>query len=867
MVAVSFTKYRIGEEMADKTTGNRTGGKKSSSETLKKSAARNSRKAAEGRAGSRRTSEVHAQNGKRAGAGQSKSVSKRRTARANEVSGRRVPAKRPASVKTAAAKKAKVSAKAKRIAAKRQKQAALISTNETRRKFTLANRSKLMIVFMTLLVLMGALIIRLNYINFRSGSDYSIQVLAQQQSGSTTIPFKRGDILDRNGTVLATSEKVYNLVIDAYVILNSVVDKKGDCVDPTLDALEEYFGVDRSEIEDWINENPDSRYRVLQKQLSYSEVQPFNEMMNQEDESETSETSSETASSETETSQTEEDKSKYIKGIWFEEEYIRKYPYGSLACDVIGFTNSGNVGAYGLEAQYNSTLNGTDGREYGYLTDGGTLEQTTIPAVNGSNIVTTLDINVQRIIEKHIREFNEAIGSKNTAVIVQDVKSGEILGMASYPVFDLNDTRNYDELADYFNKYSMEEFNEENSDNSEETGSESDSSGDVTFESLTEEEKLQLMQSIWRNFAVSDAYEPGSTVKLVTIASALEEDTASPSDTFVCTGSKAFEGVTDEVACNGVHGTIDLSGALEHSCNVALMEIGLNMGVDRFTKYQNLFGFGQRTNIDLPGESSGLVYSADNMSEFDLAINAFGQTFTTTMVQVSSAVASILNDGDYYRPHMVSEVTSSEGNLVESYDSELVRKTVSEQTADFIKNAMRATVQQDGSTGTFAAIDGYDIGGKTGTAEKLPRSDGKCLVSFISAVPMDDPEVLVYTIIDEPNTVSQADSRLPQILTRKIYEELLPYLQIFPTDEEGDTTSQTDETQTGGSQSAETSETSETNQTDETAQTDETDESQTGETVDLSEDDTTQNTEMTEERKRELWAEYFPTNTNSPLLD
>lgn len=698
----------------------------------------------------------------------------------------------------------------------------VMNLDETKRKFSLDNRRKLLIVFSVIVVLLCALIVRINYITIKDGRKYSLQVLAQQQAGNTTIPFKRGDILDRNGSVLATSEKVYNLVIDAYVILNSKVEKDGDCVDTTMEALETYFGVDTAEVRDWIETHPESRYKVLQKKLSYSVVQPYKDMMASEDED-------------------VKKSSRYIKGIWFEEEYIRKYPYNTLACDVIGFTNAGNVGAYGLEAYYNSELNGTDGRQYGYLTDESTLERTTVAAVNGNNIVTTLDINVQRIIEKHISDFTQAIGSKNTAVIVQDIKSGEILGMATAPFYNLNDTRDYDAQKDYFIKY--EGVTEEE------------------FAVMEETEKLTLMQGIWKNFAISDAYEPGSTVKLVTVASALEEDTSKPSDEFNCTGALEFEGVNSPVKCNGIHGLVDLKGSLEHSCNTALMQIGLTMGKERFTKYQNLFGFGQKTNIDLPGESSGQIYSLEDMKEIDLAINAFGQTYTTTMVQVTSAVSSIINHGDYYRPHIVREITSENGNLVKKYEKELVRKTVSEQTGDFIKDAMRATVQEQGSTAVYADIEGYDIGGKTGTAEKLPRDDGRCLVSFISAAPMDDPQVLVYTIIDEPNTATQADSRLPQILTKKIYEELLPYLQIFPEGVDTDTTDAAETTDT--EDTVDTAETTDTSETADTADTPEMSETQDA-TTSLGQSAETV-PQMSEQRKRELWAEYFPTNTNAAL--
>ena len=622
------------------------------------------------------------------------------------------------------------------------------------RRFLRDNRRKLLVAFGSIVLLLTALIVRLTYINVSSGETYTRQVLSQLNYNSTTIPYRRGDITDRNGTILATSEKVYNLILDAYVLNNSKVKETGDCVDPTLDILEEYFGLEKSYVQDILDENPESRYIVMLQDLTYDEVEPYYSLINSEEEA-------------------DQEVSQYIKGIWFEDDYIRRYPYNTLACDVIGFTVDGNVGTYGIEQYYNDVLNGVDGREYGYLTEETDLERTTIAPVNGENVQLTIDVNIQRIIEEKIWEFNEAIGSMNTAVIVMDPNNGEILGMASYPVYNLNDPR---DLSNYYTDEELEEY--------------------------TDEEQTVIYNELWRNFVISDTYEPGSTAKVFTVAAALDEDIVKSTDTFVCDGGERFEDGNSytSIPCNGLHGTLDLAGALMHSCNDALMQIGAAMGKSTFIKYQSEFNFGQLTNIDLPGEASAstLLYNEDNMGPVELATNSFGQGFNATAIQVAAAFCSVVNGGSYYQPHMVSQISTESGSIVETMESELMRTTVSQETSEFIKDALLKTVgeyQSDGSllqgSGSYAYIEGYTIAGKTGTAEKRPLTDGKCTVSFLSCAPAENPEVVVYVVIDEPQTADQGVSSLATIMSRKIYEELLPYLQIF-----SDSASDTDETET-----------------------------------------------------------------------
>ena len=254
---------------------------------------------------------------------------------------------------------------------------------------------------------------------------------------------------------------------------------------------------------------------------------------------------------------------------------------------------------------------------------------------------------------------------------------------------------------------------------------------------------------IWRNFCVSDTYEPGSPSKIFTVATGLEEGVLKGNESFECTG---YLHVGDyDIKCTawrrGGHGWLNLQESLMQSCNVAMMRIGAMIGRERFTKYQGIFGFGDKTGIDLPGEAdtSGLVYSADNIGPTDLATNAFGQNYNCTMVQLSAAFCSVLNGGSYYEPHVVKQILNEQGSVVEKKEPVLVRETVSQSTSDFLKEAMFQTVET--GTGKAAQVIGYDVGGKTGTAEKQPRSAKNYLVSFAGFAPIEDPQVLTRPII------------------------------------------------------------------------------------------------------------------------
>ncbi|MCD8053020.1 MAG: penicillin-binding protein 2 [Lachnospiraceae bacterium] len=608
-------------------------------------------------------------------------------------------------------------------------------------------------------VLVAAALFVLVIVIFRiiqvKGEDYSKTVLTQQNYSSTVIPFQRGSITDRNGTILAASEQVYNVILDPAVILTG----SDDDIEATLTALVDVFGYDRSDLETILEEKSESSYVRYERYLSEEEKEAF-ETYEEEYESNKENTAS-------------------ILGVWFESEYQRVYPYSTLACTALGFSSSdSSQGNWGIEQYYNDYLTGTDGREYGYMNSDGIVERTTQEAEDGNTVVSTLDYTIQSVVEEAIAEYLEDMSAENIGVLVMDPDTAEILAMATDSVYDLNNP------TDLSWCYTEEEIEE-----------------------MTEEETSDALNQMWRNFTISDTYEPGSAAKTFTIAAALEEGLVDSGDTFVCDGGQQ---VADYyIECSHTHGTITLEQALGYSCNDAMMQLASKMGKHIFSAYQTLFGLGSTTGIDLPGEATGLLYSEDDMGSVDLATNAFGQNFTATMVQMAAAYCSILNGGTYYQPHIVKEILSADGEVVEEIGSTAVRQTVSTSTVEILKAGLQLAVEDANGTATLAQIDGYTVGGKTGTAEKYPRGNDEYVMSFIGFTTVEDPQVLVYVVIDNPQSEDEDYSvsvKEAVRLEQKIMSAILDYMNITPDvkDETETTEDETTVTESGGSSTTET---------------------------------------------------------------
>ncbi|MDD6326495.1 MAG: penicillin-binding protein 2 [Lachnospiraceae bacterium] len=621
---------------------------------------------------------------------------------------------------------------------------------QLRQKFPTRMKNKLVWLFCLIVLLFCGLIVRMMWINKEKGVQYEKQILSQQKYDSITIPYRRGDILDCNGTSLAVSEKVYNLVIDSKVMHA----KEGKYLDTTIEALEECFPqLNMAEVKQYIKENPSSSYYVPLKRMSYTDISEFKKLQ----------------------SDTKKDadgnpgRGTLIKGVWFEEEYRRSYPCDSLACDVIGFTTADGVGMYGLEEYYNSVLSGMNGREFGYLNGDANLERTTKPAVDGNTIVSTIDANIQGIVEEKLNAFckdyengyKDGPAANNIGCIVMDVNSGEILAMASGPkTFNLN--KPFD-LSAYYSEEEIQTMKES-------------------------ETYYDTLNSIWRNFCISDSYEPGSTFKPFTVAMGLENGAIHDKDEFQCGGYLTVGG--HDIHCHNRvgDGSVTVKHAVASSCNVALMKISFAVGVDTFAEYQKNFNFGLKTNIDLAGESrtADLVHGADKMVQTDLAIGSFGQGFNVSMIQMITGFSALVNGGYYYEPHMVKQIRTTGGAVVKNIEPRVLKQVISESTSAYIREYCTAVCQPDytGNTGKSARPAGYSIGGKTGTAQTLPRGNGEYVVSFIGFAPSDDPQIAIYVVIDRPNMPDQTGgTRQAAIITRNILTEVLPYMGIFMTEE------------------------------------------------------------------------------------
>lgn len=603
-------------------------------------------------------------------------------------------------------------------------------------KFNKQMYTKLAILFWVIVLALFALCARIGYLNVAKGDEYSIQVLAQQSFSSKVIPFKRGDIKDRNGNVLATSVMVYNLVIDSKVIMSDE-----DYLEPTVAALTKYFDLDESYLRTGISERKESSYWVVLKQLEYSEIKEFEEYLDGEYAA---------------TDAQKEDVSN-TKGVWFEKQYKRMYPYNSLGCSVLGFSNSANEALVGIEGYYSEELNGTNGREYGYVGLDNSMSGVVKDAENGNIVISSIDMNIQRIVENAIKKYMKKYNPQRIAVVVADPNNGEILAMADDTTFDLNDPYN---LEGYFTKKQIK--------------------------NMSATEQSDSLNAMWKNFCITDTYEPGSTIKPFTVAAALEEGKVTTNSTFVCDGYEKVSVYKIRCHENEGHGTVDPKDAIAGSCNDYMMEMGRLMGANILSQYQYRFGFGTKTGIDLPNEARGILYDAEDMDAATIATNSFGQNFNVNMIQMVAGFSSLINGGYYYEPHVVKQIETEDGEVVENFSKTLVKQTVTKETSDFIKQSLRAVVLE--GTGSTAAIDGYTVGGKTGTAEKVDTSGNgigriynEYILSFLGCVPSENPEVVCYTLMDTPEDDPQATA-FNTALWKEIMNQVLPYLGIEKTE-------------------------------------------------------------------------------------
>ena len=610
-----------------------------------------------------------------------------------------------------------------------------------------------MLVFIAVIVFIG--VGRVSYIKLVHGKEYEAQLISQlvNGGGDRSIMPPRGAVVDCNQQPMAISSTVYTVILDVRLMVSehnektaaNVSDKERENAEfkwnNTLDTINKLLDIPMETLTGYLATDAegkpakDTNYFILAKKV------PF-------------------------------DKGQQIKGLnypWLycEEDNQRTYPQGIMASQVLGFISGDNgENSWGLESQYNSVMTGIEGREFRTMGDDSNVVTKNASAVGGNTIVTTIDSTLQQYANEACRNAYVAYEPENTACIIMNPKTGAILAMAQYPTFDPNTPSKLPEEVEAGLKKTWDRYDEKQK---KQIGMEFDAWKNYKS---------------WRNFSITETFEPGSTYKPIVAAMALEEGVISPNETFNCPGVKV---VADyEVHCHNTdgHGTITLEEALADSCNVAMMEIITKLGAEKYYKMHKAFGFGEKTGIDLPGEvaadSPSLSYSLEQLHSAELATSSFGQGFNVTAMQSLNALCATINGGNLMQPYVVSQIIDPNGGLVKETKPTIVRKVISKETSDIIRKYLESVVQPTG-TGRKAVINGYAVGGKTGTAEQGVRGSNEYTLSFIAYMPVEDPDIIAMTVIHRPPGYYDGSDISPVPMLREVLVKIIDYKNYQPS--------------------------------------------------------------------------------------
>lgn len=569
---------------------------------------------------------------------------------------------------------------------------------------------------------------RVLYMKVVHGAEYEAAAKNQQINRyDITIPPNRGSILDRNNQVLAISTTVYNVALDS-LQLAEVAELSPEEQEKTLTTLCEYFPeLDYNTLKQYVTINPETGELYMNNHWKYL-VKGI------------------------ERSVKEELEAMNLKGVYFEKSSKRSYPLNSSACHLVGFTRGD--AQWGLEGYYNSYMEGTPGRSFILYNGADSVVHQDYDAKDGDTIITTIDYNIQKIAEEVVAETAAEWPAKNVAAMVMDPYTGEIYAMAESHSFDLN---NPNEIPEW----------------------ETDITYTENWDQLSSEEQLEYLNTMWKNFCVSDTYEPGSIFKPMLVAAALEEGVITPNSSFQCNGYTDIGGYRIKCHLVSGHGNINVEQIMAQSCNMGVIQIANLLGADKFYEYQREFGFGDYTGIDLPGEAAGQLHSKESIGPTELATMSFGQTFNCTSIQVITAFSSLINGGNLVKPHVVSQIVDADGNVVLENDTEVVRRVISEKTSAYMRTALKATVEN--GLAKKLQIDGYSIGCKTGTAEQGSRTnDDLWAPSNMSYFPAENPKYIVFTVINQPSDYVEG-VQTPTPMTKKLIEGIIKYDNLEPT--------------------------------------------------------------------------------------
>lgn len=603
---------------------------------------------------------------------------------------------------------------------------------KNRREKTPANTvtsKRLKYGMLAMFIILFALLVRIGYLQFIKGADLKEEAF-QQQTVSKLINPKRGNILDCNGKSLAISAKVDTVSINPTKIKGKTDELTKIKKEKVAKAFSEIFELDYEETLEKVNST--SSVQTIAKRVEQDKIDKLKAWMEENDIS---------------------------VGINIDEDTKRYYPYNNLASYVIGFCNSENQGIYGIERSYNSYLTGTPGKIVS-STDVNRDEisdETSqhIEAENGNNVVLTIDANIQAIAEKHLKEAVDKNSARNGNAIIMNPNTGDILAMAQYPDYDLNNP--FTPTSEYW------------------IGK---------WDSLSSSDKTEM----YRNIMVSSRYEPGSTFKLINASIALEENVTETdiANEFNCLGYEMVNGVKIRCWTSGAHGTQSLRQVIENSCNPGMMQLAKKIGTRNLYKYYQAYGLFSKTGVGLPEELNSYFHNEDTVGPIELSTISFGQRFKITPIQLVTAISAIANDGILMQPRIVKEIVNTETNAVTNIDSAKVRQVISSETASKMLDMMESVVT-DG-TGKTGAVSGYSVGGKTGTSEPpVEDKDYGYVASFVAVSPAENPELVVLVALYDPQVKNYHGGTIAGPVVSNILSEVLPYLGISPDTENLDT--------------------------------------------------------------------------------
>lgn len=586
-----------------------------------------------------------------------------------------------------------------------------------RNRYQVRKRNMLQGVMLVLLALLVVIYGRVLWIKIVHGEEYEAAAEQQQISQTDTVlPALRGTIYDAKGQVMAQSTRVYNVILDCKIIRAA----ESAQYESTVEKLAEVLEIDRSVIEAYLTEAYDAvRYQRFDegKGISAANKQILENTKQAGD----------------------------IVGVWFEEDEARSYVNGSLMAHVLGFN-----GTYGVEQVYDQYLKGTNGRQMIVANAAGSYVEEYVASQNGNNLTLTLDATIQYYMEQALQAGVDEYNAIRGCAIAMDPKTGAILGMANVPTFDPNDPMKVSGVTEkYTGKYGTEESNTE------------------------------FFQEVWKNYAVNDTYEPGSTFKPIFASAGLEEAVLGTGTPFYCEGTIEYYDRTIQCAYQERHGAETLREIIMNSCNVGMLQISSMLGASAWIEYQDAFGVGSKTGIDLVGEvSAGSLVYDENMNPIELATTSFGQGFNMTPIQLITAFSSVINGGELLKPYVVQQVTDVSGNVLLENSKEILRYPISESVSTTMRSYLESVVEE--GTGAHAKVEGYAIGGKTGTAQKDGYEEDKYVCSFIGFTPVEDPQLVLLVILDEPD---DGTSNSPSEVAASMLENLLPYMNIYPDQE------------------------------------------------------------------------------------